>query len=142
MISENRKPGVDDSVYVIKICNQVDTLLKAGIKPANIMVVGASSGWNITINVSAALRNNEIRYVIMGGCWENTYKDYQKIELYGHFLSIIEKSDPHGTCFKIFENRNRIKSYKEIILHTGLSHGFIYKGHKEWIDPIMKWAKK
>ena len=34
----------------------------------------------------------------MGGCWPETYKDYPNTELYGHFLSIIEATDPHGTC--------------------------------------------
>jgi len=75
----------------------------------------------------------------MGGCWPDTYKDYQTLELYGHFLSIIEASDPHGTCSKIFEKRKQVKGYKEISLSMGLSHGFINKGYKEWIDPIVKW---
>jgi hypothetical protein len=80
-----------------------------------------------------------MKYVIMGGCWPETYKDYLSTELYGHFLSIIEATDPHGTCYRIFDKRKHVKSYQEITLHMGLSHGFIYKGHKEWIEPIMKW---
>ena len=75
----------------------------------------------------------------MGGCWPETYKDYLDIQLYGKFLSIIETSDPHGTCYRIFEKRKHLSSYREIKLNTGLSHGFIYKGYKEWIDPIVKW---
>ena len=133
------REGIDDSVYVNKIARQIDTLFKAKVKPQNILVVGASAGSNITIHLSAKLKNEEMNYVVMGGCWPDTYKDYQNIELYGHFLSIIEASDPHGTCSKIFEGRNNLSSYKEITLYMGLSHGFIYKGHKEWIDPIVKW---
>ena len=83
-----------------------------------------------------------MKYVVMGGCWPDTHKDYQTIELYGDFLSIIESSDPHGTCSKIFEGRKQIKGYKEVTLTMGLSHGFIYKGYKEWIDPIVKWFKE
>jgi hypothetical protein len=142
IISENRKETIADSFYVNKISNQIDTLFKSGVKPGNILVAGASAGSVITINVSANLKNNEMKYVIMGGCWPGTYKDYQHIELYGHFLSIIEASDPHGTCSKIFEKRKQVKSYKEITLTTGLSHGFIYKGYKEWIDPIANWFKE
>ena len=142
ILSENRKEGIEDSIYVDKISKQIDTLFNAGIKPENVLIVGASAGSAITINLSAKLKNNEMKYVVMGGCWPDTYKDYQNIELYGHFLSIIESSDPHGTCSKIFEGRKQIKSYKELILTMGLSHGFIYKGYKEWIDPIMKWFKE
>ena len=142
IISENRKGGIEDSLYVDKMSKQIDTLFKAGVKPKNILIVGASAGSAIAINLSAKLKNNKMKYVIIGGCWPDTYKDYLHIELYGHFLSIIESSDPHGTCSKIFEGRKQIKSYKELILTMGLSHGFIYKGYKEWIDPIMKWFKE
>ena len=85
----------------------------------------------------------------MGGCWPETYKDYEATKLYGYFLSIIEASDPHRTCFRIFirkdpneEKSKNISSYEEITLCTGLSHGFIYKGYKEWIDPVVKWFNK
>jgi hypothetical protein len=107
--------------------------------PANIIVVGASAGSVIAINVSVKLKNPEIKYVIMGACRPDTYKEFQSIEIYGHFLSIIETSEPHGSCFKIFENRKHIESYSEIKLNTGLNHGFLYKGYKFWIDPIVSW---
>ena len=141
VISEIRKNGIDDSVYVNKISKQLDTLLRVGVNPEKILVVGASSGWNITIGVSSKLKNGKLRYVLMGGCWPDTYKDYLNIELYGQFLSIIEATDPHGTCYMLFNNKDYVKSYQEVVLHTGLSHGFIYKGHKEWIEPIMKWSE-
>ena len=142
VISENRKEGIEDSVYVNKIVSQIDSLSKAGVKAGNILLVGASAGWNIALHVSAKLRNKKIKYVIMGGCWPDTYKDYQHIGLYGHFLSIIESSDPHKTCSKIFESKKQLSSYEEVELHTGLSHGFMYKGRKEWIDPIVNWFKR
>ncbi len=142
VVSENRKEGIGDTVYVDKISKQIDTLFKTGVKPENILIIGASVGSVITILLSAKLRNSDLKYVVMGGCWPEGYKDYQNIELYGRFLSIIETSDPHGTCSKIFEGRKQIKDYKEIILNTGLSHGFIYKGYKEWIDPVVRWSKE
>lgn len=142
IISENRKEGIEDTLYADKISKQIDTLFKAGVKAQNILIVGASAGSAITLNLSAKLKIREMKYVVMGGCWPDTHKDYQTIELYGDFLSIIESSDPHGTCVKIFEGRKQIKGYKEVTLTMGLSHGFIYKGHKEWIDPIVKWFKE
>ena len=106
------------------------------------LVVGASSGWNITLGVSSKLKNEKMKYVIMGGCWPEDYKYYLNPELYGQFLSIIEATDPHGTCYMLFDKRSHVKSYKEITLHTELSHGFIYKGHKEWVEPLVTWFEK
>lgn len=139
VISERRRKGIANSFYVNRLSKQVDSLLIAGVKTSNLIIIGASAGSDIALKVSSTLKNNDLNFVIMGGCWPDTYKEYRDVELYGHFLSIIETTDPHGTCYKIFEGRKQLRSYKEVKLNMGLSHGFIYKGYKEWIDPIMKW---
>lgn len=141
VISEIRKKNVPNSFYTSKISKQVDSLLRAGVTPKQILVLGASAGWDITLRVSAALKNKEIRYTIMGGCWPDTDKQYADLTLNGHFLSIIEASDPRGTCTTIFDKRN-LSSFKEIKLNTGKNHGFIYKGYREWIDPVVDWFGK
>jgi hypothetical protein len=38
--------------------------------------------------------------------------------------------------------QKHISSYKEVMLNTGLNHGFFYKGRKDWIDPIVEWFGK
>jgi len=142
VISEVREKDVADSFYVHKIAKQIGRLMKAGVRPEKILVLGTSAGWDIGIRVAAVVKKKNIKYVMMGGCWPETYKDFLNVELQGHFLSIIESSDPHGTCTAIFENRKNIKSFKEIKLNTGLSHGFIYKAYKEWIDLVAEWFGK
>jgi hypothetical protein len=82
IISENRKEGIDDSLYVNKIAMQIDSLFSAKVKPQNILVVGASAGSNITIHLSATLKNNKMKWVVMGGCWPETYKDYLGLDLH------------------------------------------------------------
>ena len=139
VISERRLTGIDDSVYTNKIVRQVDTLLRAKVPVRNIILVGASAGSNIVLRVSGRLKNLQMKYVIMGGCWPETYKDYSDIQITGRFLSIIESSDPHGTCAQIFQNRTQVKDFHEIKLETGLDHGFIYKPYAAWIDPLVQW---
>jgi len=139
VISENRKEKIDDTVYSNKIVKQIDSLFKKQVSPESILLIGASAGWNIVLQVAYKMKHKSMRFVIMGGCWPDTYKDFSGFQLNGNFLSVIEASDPHGTCIAIFESRNTMTSYKEIKLNTGLSHGFFYKGRRAWIDPIMQW---
>lgn len=139
VISEARKKGTANAFYVDKIITQINKLLSAGVAPGGILVVGASAGSDIALRVSAQMRNESLHYVIMGACFPDTYKHYEGIELYGKFLSVIETSDPHGTCNKMFEDRGHVRHYKEVKLNTGLSHGFIYNGYRAWIDPIVSW---
>lgn len=141
VISEIRNKDADDSVYIHKVTKQVDSLLKAGADVNNIILVGASAGWNIVLHASAKLKNNNLKFVIMGGCWPDTYKDYTQLTLHGKFLSIFETSDPHQSCTMIFKDRH-VQSFQEIKLNTGLSHGFFYKGRRVWIDPIVEWFEK
>jgi hypothetical protein len=141
VISENRKQGVNDSVYVDQLVKQINALLSNGVPERNIVTIGASAGNEIVLHGSALLDNPELKFVIMGGCWPNTYKEYTNLKLSGHFLSIIEQTDPHGSCSRIFKRRN-VSSYEEIILNTGLSHGFIYRGLREWIDPVEHWFER
>lgn len=142
VISEIRRQAVSDSLYAYKIVRQIDSLLIGGVQPENILVVGASAGWNITLLVASTLKSKSMHYVLMGGCWPETHKAYSDFILTGHFLSIVEESDPHGTCNQIFDNKSDVSSYQEITLNTGLSHGFIYKGYHSWIDPLIAWYEK
>jgi hypothetical protein len=142
LISEKRSEGVEDVFYANKISIQIDSLLRRGVDAKNILVLGASAGWSIALRVSDQLQNKQLKFVLMGGCWPDSYKDYEHLALAGSFLSIIEASDPHGTCSRIFEHRSTITSYKEVTLNTGRSHGFIYKGYKDWIDPVVAWFKQ
>jgi hypothetical protein len=139
VISERRLLGVDDSVYTNKIVLQVDTLLKANVPVRNILLVGASAGSNIVLLVSGSLKILQMKYVIMGGCGPDIYKYYLDIPITGRFLSIIESSDSHATCAKIFDNRTQVKDFHEIKLETGLDHGFIYKPFAAWVDPVVQW---
>lgn len=142
VISEIRDKDVHDSVYVNKTVKQVKTLLRMGVPQRQIILVGASAGWYVVLHASDQLNDKKLNYVLMGGCWPDTFKDYSALNLRGNFLSIIEKSDPHKTCGSIFHNRKTITSFKEIELNTGLSHGFFYKGWRHWIDPIVEWHAK
>jgi hypothetical protein len=142
VISEPRPIDADDGVYSIKLSKQIDTLLAAGINPAKIVVVGASAGAYITIDVAMRLKNLKIKYAILGMCLPDTYKSYIGKELCGTFLSIYESSDSHGSCLELFSDKHCIKSVEEIKLNMNNSHAFLYKPYKEWIYPLINWINK
>lgn len=142
VVSERRFENVKDSTYAVKICKQIDSLLRADVPVQNIIVVSASAGWTINYRVSERLKNDSLHFVKMGGCRPGEDKDVENRELHGHFLTITEKSDPRGSCTELFKMQKHISSYKEVELNTGLNHGFFYKGRRVWIDPIIKWFDK
>ena len=65
---------------------------------------------------------------------ENTFPE---INFCGNILNIYDLSD---TSFVSGIKRKetsklKISRYQDIAINTGLSHGFLFKAMKEWIDP-------
>jgi hypothetical protein len=141
VISELRKRNTDANTYAEKIVKQVDSLLQSGIKPGDITVIGASKGAYIAMRVSALLKNKQLNFVFIGICSDEIMADTSLL-FYGNILSIYEKSDDLGqSCGKLRQlSTAGLGHYKEIALHTGLKHGFLYKPLDEWVKPSIRWA--
>lgn len=144
VISEVRPKDTGETAYAYKLVMQVDTLLRRGADPDRIVIVGASLGAYITLEAAYKIKNNRIRYAILGLCSDYAleyFSDYGK-ELYGNFLSIYESSDSKGSCYRIFNNIPPESGYREIKLDMGIDHAFLYKPYKEWIQPLVSWIEE
>jgi hypothetical protein len=96
---------------------------------------------------SVSLQNQDVRYCILGGCLSENVRGIEADEgksPSGRLLSIHEASDDlTGTCPSW---RNGITSApplvaREIVLQTGLRHGFIYRPLPEWVNLVVEWAE-
>lgn len=143
VFSEIRAKDTDGDKYALKIKRQIDSLLKKGVKPSNITVVGTSKGGYICWKVSALMKNKQINYVLVGICSESLLNSNPNDNLYGNVLSIYERSDVLGQTCASFKKRagDKIVHYKEIELNTNRKHGFLYKALPDWISPSVKWAR-
>lgn len=139
VVSEVRPKNTDVEEYAGKIAEQIHGLLEEGVAPENITVVGASRGAFIALVASTFVKNKNVNYVIVAGC--GVSKEFLNlINLYGNVLSIYEKSDTTGSCRAVFDDAEGLNKRKEIVLETGLAHGFIYKPMREWLVPTLDWA--
>ena len=144
VMSEVRQKDTDPVAYAHKVVSQIDSLIKAGVNANDITVVGASKGAIISMLISAYLKNKDVNFVLLAGCINNILQYYPDIQFCGNILSIYEESDDIGhSCAGVKEKtRLTIPHYKEIALHTGLKHGFLYKPLPVWVEPAIKWANK
>ena len=140
VISEQRPKGTNVEQYAVRVTDQVRQLLKAGVSPQNITVVGASQGSFIAMLASTHLKNRDVKFVFIAGCAaEAGFLDM--VDLHGNVLSIYERSDRAGTCEEFRADATGIARYEELQLQTGMRHGFIYRPMTEWVDPTVKWAR-
>jgi hypothetical protein len=144
VISEQRPKNAQSEKYATRVAAQIDSLLKAKVAPEKITVVGASKGAWISIMVSSKLHNEKVQFVLMGICDDAFDYSLDMFKICGNILSIYEKSDPlAGSCSKLIgSNRDCIGNTSEIELNLGNGHGFIFRPYKEWVVPVIEWAKQ
>ncbi|WP_452222165.1 alpha/beta hydrolase [Lacinutrix salivirga] len=142
VISEKRNENVNARDYTIRIVNQVDSLIKTGIKPKNITIVGTSKGGYIAQYVSTLANNPYLNFVFIASYRESDIQNFPELNYCGNILKIFEKSDPYEVSAKKRKENStcKIENFKEIELNTGMGHGFLFKPLKEWIEPKIKWA--
>ncbi len=142
VISEVRKKNTPIKPYAEKIADQIEMLMKKGVPPSKITLLGASRGGAIGAYVSTILKEKNINYVYLAGLFEKYLED-EDLKLYGNVLSIHDIADKLGITPQIyFERSQGLGSFKAIILNLGKGHGLLYQPFREWIDPILEWLGK
>jgi hypothetical protein len=141
VISEARPKDTEPEPYVAKLIGQINILLKAGVPPQQITVLGASKGAVIAMITSSRLKNKNVNFVIMSNCNDWVYKNFD-IDLQGNILSIYDINDEFGqSCQNFFDKATGLNRHSEIELKIGMGHGVLYKPLKEWVDPVIEWAR-
>jgi len=147
LTSEIRPRGASVSASADQVVAQVRTLLDSGVAADRITVVGASMGASIAFAASARLQNPSLRFAFLGACPLENVIAVRKEEgrpLAGRLLVIHEKSDDaSGPCAAWRpEELPPPSTLREVVLETGLGHGFLYRPLPEWLDPVVDWARE
>jgi len=130
-----------------RVVEQIRGLLASGVPADHVTVVGASLGADIALLASARLQNPAVRFCLLGACLPESIRDVLadggKVPS-GHVLVIREESDDLvGPCPEWQGDPKFGSTFvaREIVLKTGLSHGFLYRPLPEWVKPVVAWAK-
>ena len=142
VISEKRNGNVNAREYALGVVTKIDSLLKIGVKPNKITVVGTSKGGYIAQYVSTLANNPNLNFVFIASFRNSDIDNIVEINYCGNILTIYENTDPYGVSAIARKQSStcEIKHFKEIELNTGLNHGFLFKPLKEWIKPTIQWA--
>ena len=139
-----KSASVSDSAD--QVIAQVKRLLESGVPADRITVVGASMGAGIALVASARLQNPNMRFCVLGACLSENVRGLLADEgkaPSGHLLSIREASDDSTGRCQPWSNDVEPGSplvVRELVLDTGLGHGFLYQPLPEWVNPVVEWA--
>jgi len=129
-----------------RTASRVRELLASGVPPGRIGVVGASMGAGIALLASARLQEPEVRFAVLGACLSANVSALSASEgrgPRGRILSIREKSDELTEPCPAFVQGSAAPGLqaREMVLETGLAHGFLYRPLPEWFDPVVSWLR-
>jgi hypothetical protein len=118
----------------------VDSLLRLGVSPRAITVVGFSKGGWIAILTSFRLQNPALSFVFMGACGPWAFEP--DLHVSGRLLSLYETSDTLGvSCAPMFAHWSPGSRTREIPLSLGLGHGTFFQPRSAWLAPAIAWAQ-
>lgn len=140
VLSDQRPPGVGVDSFATRLIHQVDSLLRLGVPPQAITVIGFSRGGAIAILASSRMQDSTISFVFMGACgpWAFERPD---IRVTGRLLSLYETSDSLGvSCAPLFTRRGAGSQVRELPLSLGLGHGTFFQPRSAWLAPAIAWA--
>jgi len=121
--------------------DEVRRLRAEGVAAERITVVGASMGAAIALRAAARLDEPELRFVLLGACLGASAEDVRSEEgraPRGRLLAIREASDELSSGCAPWSGDGR---WRELVIATGLRHGFLYRPLPEWLAPAVEWAR-
>ena len=143
---EIRPKSASMSESADRVVAQVRRLLESGVPAEHVTVVGGSMGAAIALLASARLQSPDLRFCVLGACLSESVRGLLADEgrgPSGHVLSIREASDDStGSCPPWKSDPKSLSALvaREIVLNTGLSHGFLYRPLPEWVNPVVEWT--
>jgi pimeloyl-ACP methyl ester carboxylesterase len=146
--SEIRPRAATVSDAADRLVGQVGDLLADGVPAERILVVGASMGAAITVTAAARLQRPDLRFAVLGTCLARNAEAVTAEEgrpPLGRFLAIREASDdltePCEAWPEDAPGPPAGPAVEELVLATGLAHGFLYRPLPAWVDPVAAWAE-
>lgn len=141
VISEQRPPMTDMDRFAGHVADQVRQLLRAGVQPERVSVVGFSKGGGITMRASALLQNARINFVLLAACGDGDFRG-SDLRVWGRILSVYEASDEDGrSCASLFTRSGSTGERSEVQINTGEQHGAFFRPRAEWLGPVRRWIR-
>lgn len=141
VVSEARPPQTPVLGYAEKVVGEVQQLLRAGVPPGHITVMGFSKGGIIAIATASLLQNPNLNFVFLAACSGAVF-DNPDFQVSGRILSVFEKTDVVGvSCQPLFDRSPGVRASSEVEISTGKRHGAFYRPLPDWVAPVLKWVR-
>lgn len=145
VISYPREQGAHPYLYAEETVEDIRRLLRAGVPPRHVSVVGAGRGGAIAVLILRELQEPDINVVLLNTCTDAFTQFWIGNDelIAGTVLSIYHPGDgKKSSCGEYFRHcgSERIPLRREIELGEQSSPGFYFQPGIDWVLPTVLWA--
>ena len=141
LIAYHRPARTVPDSFAQELADDVRKLIRKGVKPENITLLGFSRGGEITLLASSKLRLDKINTILLAVCG-GVVKNQPEYQAFGNVSSIYETSDFAGSCEFLQDRNKKLESFRETSISTGKEHGAFYQPLPQWLELVKKWVKE
>jgi len=133
----------DDSLGAARsVASEVRALLRQGVSPERINVIGTGPTSSVAVLTSAIVGNREVKYVLLGQCDPTLKQDY-RFNMSGRVLGIYDSADSAShSCRPLWSGSPRVRSRMQVVTNTGLGASLFDRPRDEWTRPVMAWVER
>lgn len=122
------------------VSRRVQQLIRDGVSPDRINVIGSGPTSTIAALTTAGVANMRANYVLLGQCDPAKRQQY-RFTMSGRVIGIYDEADSSSlTCRALWNGSPRVSDRKQLVTNTGLGAGLVDRPHKARTDPVMAWV--
>lgn len=132
--------GESDYHYVMRVRDEIRSLIARGVAPEAITVVGAGIGSPLTALVSSATGNRNVNYVLLGGC-DARLARAPRFHLSGRVLGLRDADDSASpSCRPLWRNAPKLTRQHDMVLSTGKGAALFDAPDAAWVQQVVHWG--
>lgn len=127
--------------YAHNIADRIHGLIREGVDPAKISVMGAGWGSDVALLASAVTGNRQVNYVVLGSC-NSELKDQPGMHLTGNVMALHDAGTTSQSCRPLFTGSPRLSARRDIKLSSSFGGALFDTAHSEWTKPATEWMRQ
>lgn len=137
-IPANGRPPLD---YAHRVASHVRLMMRQGVRPESISVVGAGSSSPVATLASALIGHRRVNYALLGGC-DVLLKTQYRFRMSGRVLGVRDADDPGShSCRPLWRESPKVTAPRDLVLHTGHGAALFDRPRPEWTKPVADWGR-
>lgn len=134
--------GRSDVDYSRRVANHVRLMMRQGVRPDAITVVGVGPTSSVATLASAQVMHRRVNYALLGQC-NSLIKAQYRFRMSGRVLGVRDAADPAShSCRPLWQESAKVGDRRDLVLRTPHGAALFDRPNAEWMEPVADWGRR